>query len=243
MRQRFLRPVLVATALASSACSRPLPTTTFLCAGGDSIVVAIGPRFAELRLPPDRTVRLYTEPAASGAKYSDGRYTLHTKGGEALLEQGGDVVLRDCRTAAAIPVAESDAALTPVLAKAIADSIDSLTAPREPETRTLQPEAAGWNPRVLSLWADSGRPVKLSVTDPAAVGARDGVTRYYFVAGRLEVVRGPVSQYVFRDTTLILWTTDSLQQIADIPLRDMVARQNFVLGEVRQYLAMFGLEP
>jgi hypothetical protein len=69
-----------------------------------------------------------------------------------------------------------------------------------------------------------------------------GPTIYYFTGGRLEVVRGPVSQYVFRDTTLILWTTDSLQQVADVPLRDMVARQNFVLGEVRQYLAMFGVE-
>ena len=51
-----------------------------------------------------------------------------------------------------------------------------------------------------------------------------------------------LNQYVFRDTLLIFWTTDSLQPVADIPLRDMVARQNFVLGEVRQYLAMFGLD-
>jgi hypothetical protein len=95
---------------------------------------------------------------------------------------------------------------------------------------------------VLSLWADSGRAVKLTVTEPNGAGVMDSRTEYYFVGGRLEVVRGPVSQYLFRDTTLILWTTDSLQRAAEIPLRDMVARQNFVLGEVRQYLAMFGVD-
>jgi len=237
---RSLRPVLVATVLASAACSRPLPTTTFLCVGGDSIVVAFGSRFAELHLPPDRVVRLSPERAASGARYGDGRYLLHTKGPEARLERGGDIILSGCRIANASP--EPDSALTPARAQAIADSIDSLTVSLEPLTRTLQPEAKGWDPRVLSLWADSGRPVKLSVTEPTDAGTMSGRTVYYFAGGRLEVVRGTVSQYVFRDTTLILWTTDSLQHVEDVPLRDMVARQNFVLGEVRQYLAMFGVE-
>jgi hypothetical protein len=84
--------------------------------------------------------------------------------------------------------------------------------------------------------------VKLSVTERTDAGSMSGQTIYYFIGGRLAVVRGPVSQDVFRDTTLILWTTDSLQHVEDVPLRDMVARQNFVLGEVRQYLAMFGVE-
>ena len=240
MRLRSHRLVLIATALASVACSRPLPTTTYLCAGGDSIVVAFGPRFAELHLPPDRVVRLSPERAASGARYGDGRYLLHTKGPEARLERGGEVILSGCRIANASP--EPDSALTPALARAIADSIDSLTVALEPLTRTLQPEAKGWDPRVLSLWADSGRPIKLSVTEPTEAETMSGRTIYYFTGGRLEVVRGTVSQYVFRDTTLILWTTDSLQHVEDVPLRDMVARQNFVLGEVRQYLAMFGVE-
>jgi membrane-bound inhibitor of C-type lysozyme len=226
--------------LASTACSRPLATTTYLCEGGDSIVAGFGPRYAELHLPPDRVLRLPPEPAASGAKYSDGRYTLHTKGTDALLERGGDAVLRGCRSAVA--PSGLDSALTPRRAWAIAESIDVVTAAADSTVRTLQPERRGWQPRVLRLWSDSGRPVRLSVTEPTAAGIMDGLTNYYFVGGHLEVVRGPVTQYVFRDTTLIFWTTDSLQPLADIPLRDMVARQNFVLGEVRQYLAMFGVE-
>ena len=207
-------------------------------------MVAIGPRYAQLHLPPDRIVRLYPERTASGASYSDGRYTLRTKGTEALLERGGDVILRGCRSgrAAADSVVLADAAPSPARARAVSDSIDSLTVSLTPMTRKLVPEAQGRDPRVLSLWADSGRPVKLSVTEPTATGGAGGLTSYYFVGGRLEVVRGPVSEYLFRDTTLILWTTDSLHQGAEIPLRDMVARQNFVLGEVRQYLAMFGVE-
>jgi membrane-bound inhibitor of C-type lysozyme len=231
---------MTATLLAIAACSRPVAPTTYLCPGGDAIVVAFRPRFAELHLPPDRTVRLYPERAASGVRFSDGRYTLHTRGGEARLERGGQVLLSACRTAEAIP--EPDSAPSPERARQVADSIDGLTGALEPQTRRLQPEARGWQPRVLSLWADSGRAVKLTVTEPNGAGVMDSRTEYYFVGGRLEVVRGPVSQYLFRDTTLILWTTDSLQRAAEIPLRDMVARQNFVLGEVRQYLAMFGVD-
>lgn len=174
-------------------------------------------------------------------KFSDGRYTLHAKGSEALLERGGRLLLRDCRSGPS--VAAPDSAPGPMLARALADSIDSITAAAEPRVRRLQPEAPGWEPRVLSLWTDSAGPVRLSVTEADDKGVMSGRTDYYFDAGRLAVVFGPVSRYVFRDTTLILWTTDSTQRVAEIPLRDMVARQNFVLGEIRQYLAMFGIEP
>lgn len=212
----------------------------FACEGGDSIVVALGPRFAELHLPPDRIVRLMPAPAASGATYTDGRYTLRTTGRAALLERGSKVILRGCATAAALPA--SDSALTPERGRAIADSIDAVTAELAPRSRTLEPEARGWEPRVLSLWSDSAGPLRLAVTEPTEAGKMRGSTLYYFVDGRLAVVRGPVSQYLFRDTTLILWTTDSLPHHVEVPLRDMVARQNFVRGEVRQYLAMFGIE-
>ena len=213
---------------------------TYLCEGGDSIVAGFGPRFAELHLPPDRVLRLPPVPAASGARYSDGRYALHTKGGEAMLDRGGESLLAGCRSRGAAPM--PDTALTPLRARTVADSLDASLDSLKPVERTLQPEQRGWRPRVLGLWADEGRPVKLRVTDPAATGVTPAFTDYYFVGGRLQVVRGPVTQYVFRDTTLIFWTTDSLQPVMDIPLRDMEARQNFVLGEVRQYLAMFGLD-
>ena len=238
---RRLNSALAVTLLASTACSRPIATTTYRCEGGDSLVAGFGPRFAELHLPPDRVVRLQPAPAASGAKYSDGRFTLHTKGTEALLERGGEVVLRGCRSGSVEP--EPDTALTPRRAWQVAESIDVALDSATPAVRTLQPEQRGWEPRVVKLWADSGRPVRLTVTEPSATGAMDGLSSYYFVGGHLQVVRGPVTQYVFRDTALIFWTTDSLQPLADLPLRDMAARQNFVLGEVRQFLAMFGVEP
>lgn len=235
-------PCAFATVLvASAACTRPLPTVTYRCESGDSIVAGFGPEFAELHLPPDRVLRLPPVPAASGARYSDGRYALLTMGGEAILERGGTALFTGCRAPGAAPL--PDTAVTPLRARALAESLDASLDSVKPVERALQPEQPGWQPRVLSLWAAGGRPVKLRVTDAAATGATAGFTDYYFVNGRLEVVRGPVTQYVFRDTTLILWTTDSLQPVVDIPLRDMQARQNFVLGEVRQYLAMFGVDP
>jgi membrane-bound inhibitor of C-type lysozyme len=234
------RRALAVACLAASACSRPIPATTFACEGGDSLVVGFAPRFAELHLPPNRIVRLYPERAASGARYGDGRYALHTKDGEALLERAGKLLLRGCRTPSAL--AAPDSAPISAQAFAAADSIDSLLAGVKPAERTLPAAERGQRARELALWADSGRALRLRVSDPDEPATPDAHTDYYFADGRLLVVRGPVSQYVFRDTTLILWTTDSLQHAADIPLRDMQARQNFILGEVRQYLAMFGLE-
>ena len=235
-----LRSIPAAALLAAAACSRPLTETTYRCPGGEELVVGVGPRYAELHLPPDRTIRLYPVRAASGVRYSDGRYAVHLKGGEALLERSGKLLLSSCRAGGAVPVPDSTA--YPERARQIVDSIDRLTAGLQPQTRQIQPDTRGAPPRLLSLWADSGRAIKLAVSEPDVAGATTGLTGYYFVDGRLEVVRGPVSQHLFRDTTLILWTTDSTQQVAELPLRDMVAQQNFVLGEVRQYLAMFGIE-
>lgn len=235
-----LRTFLAAALLAAVACSRPIAPTTYLCPGGEELVVGVGPRYTELHLPPDRTVRLYPVRAASGVRYSDGRYAVHMKGGEALLERSGKLLLTSCRTAGAAPTPDSTA--NPVRARQIVDSIDRVTAELQPQTREIQSGARGVPPRVLSLWADSGRAIKLAVSEPDAAGGAGALTGYYFVDGRLEVVRGPVSQYLFRDTTLILWTTDSTHEVAEVPLRDMVSQQNFVLGEVRQYLAMFGIE-
>jgi len=195
-----------------------------------------------LHLPPNRVLRLPLERSASGARYSDGRYALHTKGDEAILERGGKVVLRECRVGGQPSVEVQDTVVTPEWARAMADSIDVVVDTVKPAVRTLPPEHRGWKPRVISLWVASGRPVRLSVSEPGDSGRSSGLSSFYFRDGRVEVVRGPQTQYVFRDTTLIFWTTDSLRPIPDIPLRDMVARQNFVLGEVRQYLAMFGIE-
>jgi len=231
--------VLPIALAALAACSRPPAPVVYACAGGDSLAVAFWPRFAELRLPPDRVVRLPPERAASGARYSDGRYTLHTKGDEATLERGTRILLAGCRVRGS--VMPPDSMLTPTRARALADSLATTVAGREPERRTLGGAPGGTAGQELRLWAAAGRPVVLRVRERGQSDSTE--MSYFFVDGRLEVVRGPATQYVFRDTTLIFWTTDSLQPLADLPLRDMEARQHFVLGEVRQYLAMFGLEP
>lgn len=238
---RASAPVIAAAVLVLAGCSRPPTPTVFLCEGGDSLVVAFRPGAADLHLPPDRIVRLPQQRAASGERYTDGRYAVHRKGEEALFERGGKVRLRGCRVAGAAEVL-ADTATTPELATLLADSLDSVSAALTPTVRRLEPEARGWEPRSLRLWSDSARPVRLEVSEPTGPGPAVVTTDYYFVDGRLAVVRGPVNQYVFRDTALILWTTDSTQAGLDLPLRDMVARQNFVLGEVRQYLAMFGVD-
>jgi membrane-bound inhibitor of C-type lysozyme len=106
-------------AITVAACAKPVPTTTYVCEGGDSLVVGFAESRAELRLPPNRVVRLPAVRSASGVRYSDGRYTVQTKGDEALMEQGG-VVLRCLKIGASLP----DTALTPARAMAEAEAIN-----------------------------------------------------------------------------------------------------------------------
>ena len=227
------------SAVTVAACTKPIPTTTYVCEGGDSLIVGFAESHAELRLPPDRVIRLPAVRSASGVRYSDGRYTVHTKGDEALMEQGGEVVLRDCLK---IGMRRPDTALTPADALAEAEAIDRRVVAIVPQEKTLGRERRGWEPRVVRLWNDAGSPLLLTVTEPDDSGRMSGLSSYYFREGRLAFVRGPLNRYVFRDTVLVFWVDDSLRALTEIPPRDLEARQQFLLAEVRQYLAMFGVE-
>lgn len=50
---------------------------------------------------PEREFRLDPVEAASGARYSNGRTTLHTRGDEAFIEEAGSTVFADCKRASA----------------------------------------------------------------------------------------------------------------------------------------------
>lgn len=235
--RRMLIRTLAAVTVA--ACTKPIPTTTYVCEGGDSLVVGFAASHAELRLPPGRVVRLPAVRSASGVRYSDGRYTVHSKGDEALMEQGGEVVLRNCLK---VGTARPATALTPARAVAEAEATDRRVAAMVPQEKTLGRERRGWDPRVVRLWSDAGSPILLTVTEPDDSGRMTGLSSYYFREGRLAFVHGPLNRYVFRDTVLVFWVDDSLRPLVDIPPRDLEARQQFLLAEVRQYLAMFGVE-
>jgi membrane-bound inhibitor of C-type lysozyme len=47
----------------------------------------------------EREFRLDQVPAASGARYSNGRTTLNTKGNEASLEEGNKTLYANCKSA------------------------------------------------------------------------------------------------------------------------------------------------
>jgi len=73
--------------------------STFTCPTGESIE-AVFPSEVDgevmVTLPDQETVSLPRVESASGAKYSDGTTTFWEKGGEALVEQNGEVVLQGC---------------------------------------------------------------------------------------------------------------------------------------------------
>jgi membrane-bound inhibitor of C-type lysozyme len=67
----------------------------YQCSGGQTFEVEYSLELATVVLNSE-TVQLAQIPAASGARYSDGTMTLHTKGEEAFIEMGDQIIYEDC---------------------------------------------------------------------------------------------------------------------------------------------------
>jgi membrane-bound inhibitor of C-type lysozyme len=103
-----IRAAAAAAALAAllAACASggdrprwPADATIYKCDADKELVVQYleGGKSAMV-MYPERDFRLDQVPAASGVRYSNGRTTLHTKGPEAFLEEGGQTLFANCRT-------------------------------------------------------------------------------------------------------------------------------------------------
>jgi membrane-bound inhibitor of C-type lysozyme len=77
----------------------PSDATLYKCDGNKELVVRYidGGKSAMVMLP-ERDFRLDQVVSGSGARYSNGRTTLHTKEGEAFLEENGQTLLANCKT-------------------------------------------------------------------------------------------------------------------------------------------------
>lgn len=76
----------------------PRGATVYTCASGKKLML----RFldggkAVMVIYPEREFRLDQQVAASGARYSNGRTTLSTKGDESFLEEGSETLFAGCK--------------------------------------------------------------------------------------------------------------------------------------------------
>jgi membrane-bound inhibitor of C-type lysozyme len=79
----------------------PADARIYECDAGKRLVVRyLDGGKAAMVMYPEREFRLDQVPAASGARYSNDRTTLHTKGDEAFVEEDGKTVFANCRSAA-----------------------------------------------------------------------------------------------------------------------------------------------
>ena len=76
--------------------SIPSRTVTYTCADSANMIVRFSRDSATVTLNTPTPIALAQVVSASGAKYSDVSYTLHTKGDEAFLEQDGAIIRRAC---------------------------------------------------------------------------------------------------------------------------------------------------
>jgi membrane-bound inhibitor of C-type lysozyme len=76
----------------------PADTVTFQCDGNRRLLVRMPPAAKSVTVMlPERQFRLDQVPAESGARYSNGRTTLHTRGDEAFLEEDGKQLYSGCK--------------------------------------------------------------------------------------------------------------------------------------------------
>ena len=71
-------------------------TVTYTCAGNRSFQVEYAPEVARFTADPGQTFALPQVPAASGARYSNGRITLVTQGNGAFVEVRGQRLFDQC---------------------------------------------------------------------------------------------------------------------------------------------------
>ena len=80
----------------------PADVTVYDCDGQKQLLVRYsGDRGYAMILLPEREFRLDAVPSGSGAKYSNWRTVLSTKGEEASVEEGGSAIFANCKLKAA----------------------------------------------------------------------------------------------------------------------------------------------
>jgi membrane-bound inhibitor of C-type lysozyme len=78
----------------------PADATIYKCDADKQLVVQyLESGKSAMVMYPERDFRLDQVAAASGVRYSNGRTTLHTKGPEAFLEEGGQTLFANCKSA------------------------------------------------------------------------------------------------------------------------------------------------
>jgi membrane-bound inhibitor of C-type lysozyme len=91
----LLLPVALATIPLSAEAQVSRTTYVYQCDEGGTFKAEFVPEGAVVYLG-NETLTLEQIPAASGARYSDGTTTLHTKEDEAFVEVDGEMVLNNC---------------------------------------------------------------------------------------------------------------------------------------------------
>jgi membrane-bound inhibitor of C-type lysozyme len=75
------------------------PILTYQCEAGKNFKAQFLDSSVRLQIELSKTIMLPQVTAASGARYSDGKITLYTKGQEAFIDIEGKRVFNNCTTA------------------------------------------------------------------------------------------------------------------------------------------------
>lgn len=120
----------------------------------------------------------------------------------------------------------------------IVEGTDERLATVTPIIDTLPVEAGMASGRILRLWMENEKAVKLAVTEPDDRGEMTGKSTFYFAGPDLFYVRQPFAHFVFIGGELEYWADDSwvVNPVSDDILD---AREGYLYEEANKYLSWF----
>ncbi len=115
----------------------------------------------------------------------------------------------------------------------IVAATDELLSGQEPIVDTLASEEGT---RILRLWMQDGKAIKLAVSEPDQAGEMSGQSSYYFSEDEMFFASQPFAKFIFMHGKLEYWLDRQWEPTPATPeLLD--AREAFLYDEVNRYLS------
>lgn len=122
--------------------------------------------------------------------------------------------------------------------RGIITSTEERLANQEPIVDTLPVEAGQAEARILKLWMENEKAVKLTVSEPDDTGAMLRFSTFFFGGQDLFFVAQPYGRFLFIEGKLEYWLDDDWNVIPTTPeLRD--SREGLLYDEANRYLGWF----
>lgn len=122
--------------------------------------------------------------------------------------------------------------------KRIVDATDERLVTTIPIIDTLPVEQGMSSGRIVKLWMENEKAVKLTVTEPDDSGQMVGLSTFYFAGPDLFYASHPFAHFIFIGGELEYWT-DETWQVNPVSADILDAREGYLYDEANKYMRWF----